>query len=464
MWGRRHPPTRWPGLLLGVSALFALLSGPAPAAAPVDPFYQGLLRAGVEAHAQGRHQEAIQTLRLACFGLLEAPDLLAEGLTHLALAQAALSDETAFSSTFHRLDEVEERLNGYTQAALAPELRQNFEAQVERLIPYDSLRKSTAFRHVAKRQLLARLTSLPSAEQEDQLAFWAAAEPQDPAWNWLLAEQRLATGQPEAALEAATAGLAVAPTDPHGRCLRSLAQIGLGRCSEAVSELSACAAYRLSPALAESAIRCWIARAGWSQATAFLAQLPPDVQQSSPFKRLARELRQGAKIAPSPPPPPAAELLPPAPLPTEDAIAAEPPTPSVPAPDPAPATSAPPPGREPAALEEAQRLLAAESFEEVKRGMELARGIADAAPHNREAQLLTAQFAVRLRRWEEAVFYFERSGNLDLDAPQLLFFYAVALYETGESARAAELLRWCQDRIQKTLFVKTYIDKILGQK
>jgi tetratricopeptide (TPR) repeat protein len=92
----------------------------------------------------------------------------------------------------------------------------------------------------------------------------------------------------------------------------------------------------------------------------------------------------------------------------------------------------------------------------------LAREVASARPGAREAQYLAATIAYRSERWQEAVSYFRLGGDPGPDRPELLFYLAVSLYETGDRAGAADALRRSLPRLTVTPFVRSYREKILG--
>ncbi len=92
----------------------------------------------------------------------------------------------------------------------------------------------------------------------------------------------------------------------------------------------------------------------------------------------------------------------------------------------------------------------------------LARDVADARPEIAEAQSLTAVIAYRASMWKDAVTYFLRAGDSIDDDPEMLFYLAVSLYETGDTEAAADALRKSLPNIEKTPFVLSYRDKILG--
>ncbi len=117
-----------------------------PAGGAVDPFYQSLLRDGQHAYDRKDYTAAARDLRLACFGMLDEPRQLVDCLARLALAQDRLDDSKAFSETFQRLVELEERFKAYSQAELAPELRTTLEQRLAARIPAATLAAAPAFR------------------------------------------------------------------------------------------------------------------------------------------------------------------------------------------------------------------------------------------------------------------------------------------------------------------------------
>ncbi|HEY9422279.1 MAG TPA: hypothetical protein VIW92_12750, partial [Thermoanaerobaculia bacterium] len=111
-------------------AVLVLALAASSASAAVDPFYQSLLRDGQHAFDRKDYAAAARDLRLACFGMLDEPQPLADCLARLALAQDRLDDADAFRGTFQRLVELEDRFKTYSQGNMVPELRTALEARV----------------------------------------------------------------------------------------------------------------------------------------------------------------------------------------------------------------------------------------------------------------------------------------------------------------------------------------------
>jgi tetratricopeptide (TPR) repeat protein len=107
-------------------------------------------------------------------------------------------------------------------------------------------------------------------------------------------------------------------------------------------------------------------------------------------------------------------------------------------------------------------MAAARSVDEIEPALAAVRDVADRNPASAEAQLLAAEIAYRARRFEEAVRYFDRGGEPPAGRPDLLFYRAVALYESGRRADAAEVLERALPSLRRTPFVEDYVSKILG--
>ncbi|MEO1084527.1 MAG: hypothetical protein AAFY88_09810, partial [Acidobacteriota bacterium] len=151
--GDRRP---WgPIVLLVVLAALGLCAAPASVFAAgdaIDPFYERLFQDGTLALSTGDHDGASRQLRLACFGMLDAPQRLADCLARLGLAHAEQDEREGFLEALSRMLEVERRFRAYSEAPIPPEVRRNFERHVETWAPTSLLSGSAAFSDVADRQ------------------------------------------------------------------------------------------------------------------------------------------------------------------------------------------------------------------------------------------------------------------------------------------------------------------------
>ena len=104
-----------------------------------DDFSTERLREGEGALRAKRFPEAVDQLRIACFGLLSQPELLSEGLVHLALAQDGAGRNADVLATLNRFLEVERRFTPYGKARVDEETRLRFHALLVSRIPAEVL-------------------------------------------------------------------------------------------------------------------------------------------------------------------------------------------------------------------------------------------------------------------------------------------------------------------------------------
>ena len=117
------------------ATLGGLLLFVALAAQAANPFYLRLLRQGTDAYNRRDFAVAERQLRVACFGFLDEPELLAEGLVRLGLAQVSVGDTSGFTETFQRIAEIEERFGGYDKAQIQSDVRDAFQRSVLKVVP-----------------------------------------------------------------------------------------------------------------------------------------------------------------------------------------------------------------------------------------------------------------------------------------------------------------------------------------
>lgn len=124
--------------LLISSASLALLLG-APTFARADEFAEARMASGIDAFKAKRYPEASDQFRIACFGLLDHPVLLTEGLVRLALAQEAAGRRADVEKTLGRFLDVERRFKGYANSRLDAPIRTQFQALLRAVAPADAI-------------------------------------------------------------------------------------------------------------------------------------------------------------------------------------------------------------------------------------------------------------------------------------------------------------------------------------
>jgi tetratricopeptide (TPR) repeat protein len=427
-------------------------AAPAPAAA--HPFYQRLLQEGIYALERGDHAAAVHDLQMAAFGFLDRPPLLAATLARLALAQGRLGDPAATGATLHRVLQLEERFGAYRESDLPPAQRRQFEDLLAQQLPEGVLSSVPAFRPLAQRKAVLRLEALPPESRRGELTALAGQEPREPEWRRLLAELELAAGRHPQALAQAQVLESLVPDDAAARCLRGRAAAGAGNCRLAIDGLESCAGARSDRALATSLLSCRVELAQWQEAGALLAGLPASIAGERPVRRLRREIERHQAAARASAPPAAPVAAPAEPAAPAGTVAA-----AVPAPH-TNGSELPPGARD--QLEEARRLsTTARRAGDLEAPLSIARAVADAYPRSREAQWLAGELAYRASRWQDAVAYLSHDGGPGEGEPHLLFYFAVALYESGQPDEAARALARALPHLRLTPLVESYRQKML---
>jgi hypothetical protein len=195
------------------------------------------------------------------------------------------------------------------------------------------------------------------------------------------------------------------------------------------------------------------------------AHIPVPTLQSSPPAFKAAAPRQ-APPRPSASPPaasPPAASSPPAKTPdhtSSQTIERRPaPPPAALSQSPAPFTDA-----EKGKLEAVRKQLGeAGKAKELRQAFQWAQEVADAHPESVAAQRLAGEAAYRVSLWSAAAAYLQRGAGLPDSEPELLFYLAVSLYESGDAAGAAAALRRALPNLQRSPYVDAYARKILVQ-
>lgn len=279
------------GLLSGGILFACLLRSPMALAA--DTFYLDLLADGGAKLDRGDAAGAAKDLRIACFGLLDDPDLLAAGLVRLAIAQAQLGRQDDFTATYRRIVEVETRFGSYRKAGIPDDTRRAFEAKVAELISAADLTESGVFAGLASKVPAPAMETTDPKAKRAELDRRIEEEPTSVRWKLALAELDVSEDRPDAALKLIERVLASEPTNLEARCLRGRAEAADGHYDVAALDLSSCDRLTSDPQIAGALLSCWLKLRQLDKATQFLASLPEDVRRQPPIPDLA------AKIAPS---------------------------------------------------------------------------------------------------------------------------------------------------------------------
>ena len=417
-------------------ALVLLLT--AHVALAADPFYLRQLREGSDDFNRQDYPSAVRHLRLACFGLLDEPLVLADGLTRLALAQGASNDLESVRATFQRIVEIEERFGAYSRADIPAGMRKAAEDLFVLAVPEVTLRTSPAFARLVPSPQ-QRVAAMPPKQRRAELDRLIRQEPTEAAWPVMLAELELAEGSTKRAFEAAEQALELAPDNASALRVHGLAAAGERRWSAAQADLAKLGTATSDAAVAAALLAALVELGRSAEAVELYAQLPESIRRQPGVVAVAESFKQGTG-APSG-----------TAVPGSSGAAAAAPVAAAPLAVPAPSLD-----------EELARSRDLAALGKVGEAYAVAKAAADANPASVEAQYAAAELAYRNGRWAEARAYFERGGVPGDDQPLRQFYYAVVLVETGDREAAATVLKRCLPHIRRTDYVKRYEAKILG--
>lgn len=449
-------------LVAVVLFLLALGAGERPTTAQAHPFYSEALRVGSVAYEAGDFATAAERLRLASFGMLDQPPLLAETLVRLALSQAELAQRDEFLATFDRINLLGERFDAYSSSALPAALRTRFEERAIAWVPEPVLARSRAFAQLHRRQTLERLATLLPAARTTALERIVADSPDDLGWQLMLATARIESGAGGDAISALEGVFTAGTGDGHAGCLLGRAYLQSGRCEQlltAQSEtLSYCDIRRLPTPELEQYLDCLTLAGRWPDAASVVVSLAAERRTSRPFsrweKRLAKELEPGFEAAPLPPFELAASAPAPAASGPPQSVASQPV-----ASRPEPAAAQEPPSAELEALRRQSN--AARSVEELQQVAAAAQALRSRFPASVEPLYIAGEAAYRASEWQRATEYLRAAGDPPDDRPELLFYLSVALHESGDREAAAEVLRRALPNLERTPIVERYRHEIL---
>ncbi len=231
--------------LAQVLLLFAALMMPSLSARG-DEFYESRLRDGESAYREKKPTQAVVSLQIAAFGLMERPTLLSEALAYLALAQAAAGDGVASDATLGRFLEVERRFAPYAKLQLDATVAAEFQLLLRRRVAQATLLSFPGLAGVVLTEE-QRLAKLPPRERTKAYEAAMRREPGNPRWPLALARDASAANDPKGVVEWTGKALEVEPGNVEARSLRAHARTARGEWTLAWADINA-----LPPAELES--------------------------------------------------------------------------------------------------------------------------------------------------------------------------------------------------------------------
>ena len=273
--------------LVTLTLLSALGAWSGTGAQEAEVFYTGLLQEGKQALTRGDNQEVVTRLRVACFGLLDQPSLLAECRVHLAVAQSELGDELAFRDTAEQVLEIEELFGAYRDAELPPGLRSRFEERLLSAVGQERLRAVPVFAALLTQRRRSDLEAVPPATQRSRLRAFAEENPADTEWPLRLAELEIEAGKDKAALTWLDETLSRDPAHEGAHCRRMELLAAKGRCDEILLDVAACPSFPSDAATAKPLLKCFVELEAWPVARRLLLDLGDQIAGDRRLQRLA---------------------------------------------------------------------------------------------------------------------------------------------------------------------------------
>ena len=414
---------RWIITLVGV-----MLSTATLAKGAIDPFYLGLLEEG-KSKLQGQDWiHATETLRIACFGMLEEPEFLVECLVWLSVAERESNEEEAYLKTFGRILRLEGQFSAYSKAPLADSLRQNFQKTALRRVPRAVLDSSPSF---------SSWIPVPPAQPEEtaqgekpmkvsaerrMLRRRIKKEPENPNLVIRLARLEIENGHEDRG-ETLLGDLLVVMPSEEGFCLRGSLYVRSKRWKQAADDLERCSAVTEDPSLTMAMVEAKMEVGELAVAEAMAMLLPEDYQSKEKGSALLKRLRLKIHHRSD-----------------EVYLTSE----------------------ETDILGKIRRDLKERlSSEELRKAKaELAR-VAERHPFDQELQYWVGEVAYRVSDWESAWRYLSRNGGPGIESPERLFYLAVAAHQLGYDESAEEAMRLALPYLSKTAIVETYSERIL---
>ncbi len=420
-----------------VSIFLAAAALLAPAAGAADDFYVSRLQEGRVALQTGRTAEAADLLRIACFGLLDNPPLLSEGIVWLGLAQERQGRTADVDATLRRFLEAEKRFGGYDRIVLPADARKEFDGILSRRLPQEVLLSMPSLVRLVETEE-QKLARMPPAERARALAAKAKAEPENARWP--LEQARLALGQGQAKDAVRFAGQAVAldPSSVEALQLRARALTARRNYPEALADLAALPPGTVDsdPALRADLFVGLAAGKRWDEAREAARGLPEgQLARADVTAALGKMPREEAAEPATPeaaaeaPAAAAAPAAPVAPLPTVEEVRAS-----------------------------VRELLAAGNAPAARN---VAAGAVAARPDDRDLRRLLLEAACMAKDWKLVAAEAKLLEPFRAGEEPSMFYAAVGYFETGRKDEAKPLMERARPGIAATPFVNYYAERIL---
>ena len=433
-------------------------------AAVAEDFYEQQLRMGKTDLAASRMVPASDELRIAAFGFLDRPSLLTEALARLAIAQSALSQESAVTHTLTRFLDVERRFSVYNSAALEPQARATFEALLLKTVPRSEIASISGLAKLVRSEA-AKVADLPPAKRAAAYEAGFRRSPKDIEWALFAARDAAGQGVDEEAVRWSRRALAI-DDNTDAKILLAHALTRRGECRDALAQISSLPASSIasSSQLVGDQLICDVKLSRWNDAETIASRLPDSERSRTDVARAvevltARKSQPEIKTAASKPAPASS-------APTNQRTTTTNTTAQAPSSSPVAAnndktaqTTAKTTVSSGEILATARGLVASGSYAEAARILQTASA---ADPHNRDLRLALLEAASLSRDWRTAVAQIAGATPFKSGEEASMFYAAAALYENGRKEDARPLMERARPRLPSIAIVEYYSKIILG--
>lgn len=399
-----------------------------PAAAD-DDFYVQRLREARQFVEARDYREAIDSFRIAAFGMMNEPARYEQALAGLVLAEESAGRPDQAKETLRRIVQVEAKFPGSFEAAevSAGDRKAVVDLLVRNIAP-DTLQSAGGFARLVKTEE-EKIAELPPTERHRAYENRARKSPDNGVWDLANARLYLEEGNARLAAKFSERALSEGSRSDEARLLQARALAALSRWKEALAEFEGVPAARRNSdgnARADYGI-CLFHSGKAEEARAALSGLPLEVASRSAVAAVLKDLEAKA-------PPKTTAALPPA----------------------RPVAGDPPAGP-----------LVAKAREALARH-DLATAETDLAAAlkpdtgNREARLLLGELQYLQWNWSAGSATFQKLEPFGPAEAEFEFYEAVCLYNIGRVTEAQAALRRALPGISSSPTVEKYKHRILS--
>jgi len=443
-----------------------------------EDFYEQQLRAGKSDRAAGKLVDASDELRIAAFGFLDRPLLLADALVNLALVQNALGHSTA-AQTVDRFLDVERRFAPYVPATIDPPTRTAFESLLLKSQPRATLAAIPSLSRLMRTDA-QRVADLPADKRPAAYEEGSRRAPRDIEWPIAAATDAANRNADVDAIRWSRRALNIDRENDGARALLAHALTRHSECREALSQIARFSPDELKkrPEIVGDQFVCLTSEKRWSDAESLASKVPDAVKQRPDITRAMQILsaRRGpqTQMADASRPAPASAAAMTSGSSEKGTLQPEPnPATLNPAQTPKPAAKetqlspvqasaqfpAPNVAKTAQALGSSRSLVRAGRFGDA---VQILQPALAADPSNRQLRLALLEAATLAHDWRTAFAQVSTTKPYSAGEEAAMFYAAATLYENGRKEEAKPLMKRARPSLNGTPMIDYYYRVIMG--